>query len=280
MSLVTSHQLLSAARAGGYAILAFSVDNMESVQGALEAAHELEAPIILQTGQGALKQTRMSVLARLIRAEAEGAKIPVVLHLDHGRDLDQVIQALRCGYTSVMYDGSHLPFAENVKRTREVVRVAKAVGIPVEGELGGIGRFGEAEVVEMTDPDDARRFVAETGVDSLAVAAGNVHAAYGHVVRLEIERLEAIGRQVDLPLVLHGGTGVSDTDLRAAIKAGVSKFNVATQWRRMWVEHCRGLFHRGEALKDWYQLMKELRDIVKGIALEKIRLLGSEGRAG
>ena len=197
MPLVSSEEMLQAALEGHYAVGAFNANNMEQVQGIVEAGVEERAPVILQASQGAIRYAGLTCVVAIVRAVAEEADVPVVLHLDHGTDFDQNIRCLRAGFTSLMYDGSKRPYQENVEITSRVVRIAHVCGIPVEAELGQVlkstDNVTEEEVLAaMTDPEQAVDFVARTGCDSLAVAVGSVHAMESAEAELNIERLMAI----------------------------------------------------------------------------------------
>lgn len=229
-------EVLREARAAGRAIVGFSIYNLEQGMGVVRAAEALDTPVCLQAGSSAFAYAGREPLARLALGLAEAATVPVGVHLDHSTDPEEVVACLRLGYGSVMFDGSHLPFADNVARTREVVEAAHAAGAWVEGELAGIGGDEDESRAApgggFTDPDEAATFVAETGVDVLAVAIGNVHGMAGGPVELDLGLLERIAAAVDVPLVLHGASGLPDTEVGAAIELGVAKLNVNTELRR------------------------------------------------
>jgi tagatose 1,6-diphosphate aldolase GatY/KbaY len=236
MSLGVGIEALRRMRAGGRAIVGFSIYDLEQGMGVVRAAEALGAPVLLQAGSSAFAYAGREPLARLALGLAEAAEVPVGVHLDHSTDPDEVAACLRLGYGSVMFDGSHLPFAENVARTRAVVDAARAAGAWVEGELAGIGgdedESSAAPGGGLTDPDEAAAFVAETGVDALAVAIGNVHGMAGAPVDLDLDLLARIAAVVDAPLVLHGASGLPEADVRRAIELGVAKLNVNTELRR------------------------------------------------
>lgn len=214
MALVTSRELLLDAQKNGYAVGAFNVENMEMVQAVVAAAEERKAPVILQTTPGTLNYADADYFYANVKTAAEKAKIPVVLHLDHGDSFELAMKAFRAGYTSIMIDGSRLPFEENVAVSRRTAEACHAAGIPVEAELGKVGGKEDGLVVTgdspYTDPGEAGVFVERTGVDALAVGIGTAHGFYKGEPHVDLERLSEIRAAVDIPLVLHGTSGVPD----------------------------------------------------------------------
>lgn len=234
MSLVTMSEVLIPARSGGYAIGAFEVWNLESVQAVVSAAEGMSQPVILQIGPYEADHAGLEDIAHIALFHAKRAKIPVVIHLDHGDTFERVMQCISHGFTSVMLDVSHLPYAENAAATKEVVRVAHACGVSVEGELGRIG--GEEVGIDvtnddthLTNPDQALEFVKETEIDALAVAIGTVHGFYKSKPNIRLGLLEEIAKRVPIPLVMHGGSGTPDSDVSKAISIGIAKVNVCTE---------------------------------------------------
>ena len=229
--LVTMKTLLEQAERDRAAVGAFSVGNMEMVMGAVRAAEELNKPVILQIAEKRLKNSPLHLMAPMMTEAARRAAVPIAVHLDHGLTLDCVKEALGYGFTSVMLDGSLLPYEENVAVTKEVVKLAAAAGATVEAELGVVGG-NEGDTAEhkikCTDPATAADFCGRTGIDALAVAIGNAHGNYPVLPSLRFDVLEAIDRAVDTPLVLHGGTGITEEMFREAIRRGVRKINIAT----------------------------------------------------
>ncbi|MCD6303129.1 MAG: class II fructose-bisphosphate aldolase [Anaerolineae bacterium] len=282
MPLVTSKEILQVALEQHFAVGAFNANNMEQVQAIVDAAVEERAPVILQVSQGAIRYAGLEFAAGLVKIAAAEADVPVVLHLDHGTDFEQNVRCLRAGFTSLMFDGSKLPYEENVAITSEVVRIANAVGIPVEAELGRVLQstdgVSEEEVrAAMTDPDQAADFVARTGCSSLAVAIGSVHAMRAAEAELNIDLLKAIQAKVHIPLVLHGSSGVKEESEVEAIQYGICKINVATMLNQAFV---RGLKKAQEALPDNVDPRKWLiqsREEIKEVVRHKIRLFGSSG---
>lgn len=234
MPFVTSEKMLLDARRGGYAVGAFNAENMEMVKAIIAAAEELRAPVMIQTTSSTIKYGSVETYAAIVSAEAMKASVPVCLHLDHGSSFGLAVQCVMAGYTSVMMDGSKLPFEENIAVSRQVAEMAAAVGIPCEAELGKVG--GKEDEVEAvadtnTDPAEAKEFVERTGISSLAVAIGTAHGFYVGTPVLDVERLSEIRKAVDVPLVLHGASGLTDEQVQGCVKRGICKVNFATELR-------------------------------------------------
>lgn len=283
MPLVTSRAILERAYKDHYAVGAFNANNMEQVQAVIEAAEEERAPVILQVSQGAIRYCGLAFAAGLVKIAAAEATVPVVLHLDHGTDFEQNVRCLQAGFTSLMFDGSKLPFDQNVAITKRVVEIAHPCGIPVEAELGKVlqakDSVTQADVENaMTDPLEARRFVDFTGCDSLAVAVGSVHAMRAKEATLDIARVEAIRQQVTVPLVLHGSSGVTEASIVAAIEHGIAKVNVATYLNEAFVEGMRRGLAKYPDEVDPRKSLQMARDAVKERVREKLRLFKSSGR--
>lgn len=231
MSLVKMKQLLEQARNEQRGVGAFSVGNMEMVKGAIWAAEEMGTPMILQIAEVRLKHSPLSLMGPMMVEAARQAKVDVAVHLDHGLTTEVVKQALELGFTSVMYDSSTCPFLENIKRTKEVADMAQKYGATVEAELGLVGGSEDGSSdhgIRCTNPDDAAKFCEETGIDALAVAIGNAHGNYPAAPKLAFDVLEEIQHKTKVPLVLHGGSGITDDDFRKAIGLGIVKVNIAT----------------------------------------------------
>ena len=282
MPLVTSKKILVDAQKHGYAVGAFNIENMEMAQAIIEAAEELKAPVILQTTSGTLKYAAPEIFASIVRAIAEKAAVPVAMHLDHGNGFDVVESALNAGYTSVMIDGSLLPFEENVAVTKRVVEAANVLGIPVEAELGKVGGKEDDHCVEQdtnTDPAEAVRFVYETGIDSLAVAIGTAHGFYVGTPILDKARLTTIRSMVNIPLVLHGASGIPYAEVRECINLGICKVNFATELRVAYTEGVKQALQENPALYDPKALGAKAKEHVKELTREKIRMCGADGKA-
>ncbi len=232
MALVTMKALLEQAQAERRGAGAFSVGNMEMVKGAVQAAEELGTPIILQIAEVRLKHSPLHLMGPMMVQAAKEAEVDIAVHLDHGLTIGTVRQALELGFTSVMYDSSTHPFEENIGRTRAVAELAKAYGATVEAELGLVGGSEDGSCdhgIRCTDPRDAKIFCERTGVDALAVAIGNAHGNYPVAPKLAFDVLEQIHAETEgLPLVLHGGSGITDEDFQTAIRKGIVKVNIAT----------------------------------------------------
>jgi tagatose 1,6-diphosphate aldolase GatY/KbaY len=229
-------KLLRRARAEGWAITAFSIYNLEGALAVRRAAEDERLPALIQAGSSAFRYGGLEPLAGLAIASAEAAEVEIGVHLDHATEPEEVHRCIARGYSSVMYDGSALPLEENIERTRAVVAQATRHGVWVEGELASFAGdedvSSDSRAGNLTDPAEAERYVAETGVAALAVAIGNVHGIPAAPVRLDLERLAEIAARVPIPLVLHGASGLPDADVRVAIELGVAKLNVNTELRR------------------------------------------------
>lgn len=234
MALVTTKQMLLDAQKNHYAVGAFNVENMEMVMAVVEAAQEMKSPVILQTTPSTVAYADLAYFYANVKVAAEQADVPVAIHLDHGNSFDLAMKALRKGYTSIMIDGSHSIFDDNIALTASVVKACKPAGVPVEAELGKVG--GKEDDLDggnggYTDPLEAKAFVERTQIDSLAVAIGTAHGVYKGEPKLDLDRLQEIKKVVDIPLVLHGTSGVPDDIVRACIERGICKVNYATDLR-------------------------------------------------
>lgn len=231
MALVTMKKLLNRAQNKHKGIGAFSVGNMEMIKGAVQAAEELEQPIILQIAEVRLKHSPLELMGPMMVQAAREASVDIAVHLDHGLTLKTVEKALELGFTSVMFDSSQYTFEENMERTRQVVKLARQYGATVEAELGVVGGSedgSENHEICCTNPEDAKLFCECTEIDALAVAIGNAHGNYPIAPRLAFDVLKEIHKKTNMPLVLHGGSGISDEDFRKAISMGIVKVNIAT----------------------------------------------------
>ncbi|MCL0100297.1 class II fructose-1,6-bisphosphate aldolase [Peptococcaceae bacterium] len=284
MALVTVAELLKKAEEGKYAVGAFNCNNMEIVQAIITAAEAERAPVIIQASQGAIKYAGLEWVAGMAKLAAERAKVPAAIHLDHGTSFEQCVKCIRAGFSSVMIDGSKLPFEENVALTNKVVEVARAVGVSVEAELGKIGGTEDDISVDereamLTDPDEAKEFVERTKVDSLAVAIGTAHGQYKGKPELDFDRLEKIKKLVKIPIVLHGSSGVPDEDIRRAISLGVSKVNIDTNIREAFTNTMRKILNEKPKEIDPRKVLGPAREAAVEIIREKIRLFGTSGKA-
>jgi len=302
MGLVNLRKVLDKARERGYAVGAFNFVNMEVLQGIIDAAIEAHAPVIIQTTEGAIEYAGIEYLSALARVAADKADIDVVLHLDHGKSLDTILLAIRNGYTSVMIDASDKPYEENLSITKEVVRIAHAVGVSVEAELGKLKGIedkldiGDAQA-SLVDPDEALNFVKETGVDALAPAIGTSHGAFKFkgTPKLDIERLDRVARLTGIPLVLHGASsvpadivkkanayganikgalGVPDNIMREAIKRGICKVNTDTDLRLSFTASVREELGKHPEIFDLRKLLGPARESIKAMVLNRIDVFG------
>jgi fructose-bisphosphate aldolase class II len=282
--LVSGKELFQAAKQGGYAVGAFNVNNMEIVQAILEAAEEEKSPVFLQASQGAIKYAGIEYIVALARTAAEKAKVPVALNLDHGTSFTQVVQCIRHGFTAVMIDGSKYPFEENIAITQKVIEIAHPCGVSVEAELGKIGgteddiTVSDAEAA-FTDPQEAAEFVERTKVDALAIAIGTAHGVYKGEPKLDFARLEKIRNAVDIPLVLHGASGVPEDAIRKAVPLGICKINIDTELRQAFTKGVQQVVLNNPKEYDPRKLLGPAREEMKQVVKAKMRLFGCAGRA-
>jgi tagatose 1,6-diphosphate aldolase GatY/KbaY len=283
MPLVTSKELLLHAKENHYAVGAFNVENMEMVQAVIAAAEELRSPVILQTTPGTLKYAPAELYYANVAAVAKAAKVPVAVHLDHGSSFELALRAFRAGYTSIMIDGSQKTFEENIALTKAVVEACHAGGVPVEAELGKVG--GKEDDLDggegngYTVPEEAAEFVARTGVDFLAVAIGTAHGVYKGIPKLDVERVSRIAQLVDIPLVLHGTSGVPDETVRECIARGMCKVNYATDLRIAFTEGVKEYLLKDPKAYDPKKYGAAGRERVKQYVLQKIKVCGSNAKA-
>jgi tagatose 1,6-diphosphate aldolase GatY/KbaY len=282
MPLVTSKEMLLKAQKGGYAVGAFNAENMEMVKAIIQAAEELKAPVMIQTTPSTVKYGTVETYAAIVAAEAAKASVPVCLHLDHGSSFELAMQAMHAGYTSVMIDGSKLDFEANIAETKRVADVAKALDIPCEAELGKVGGKEddlEAEADTNTDPQEAKEFVERTGVTSLAVAIGTAHGFYVGTPVLDKERLSEIREVVDIPLVLHGASGLSDEDVMDCVKRGICKVNFATELRAAYSKAVKELLAEKPDTIDPKAYGKTAIAAVKELVMARMKVCGCDGKA-
>ncbi|MGI6129863.1 MAG: class II fructose-1,6-bisphosphate aldolase [bacterium] len=284
MSLVTLTDVLARAREGKYAVGAFNANNLEIVQAILAAAEGQNSPVIVQASQGALKYAGLEQITAMVKTAAAAASVPVVLHLDHGTDFDQVMRCIHAGFSSVMIDASQYPLDENIKRVQAVVKVARAVGVSVEAELGRIsGTEEQVSVSEQeasfTDPGEAARFVEETGVDALAVSIGTAHGLYQGEPKLDLERLSKIKALTDVPIVLHGASGITAEAIRAAVERGVCKINIDTDLRQTFTNRMREIMTEKPQEIDPRKILGPAREALQQAVESKMMLFGSSGQA-
>lgn len=284
MAFVTTREMLADARRNGYAVGAFNFENMEMAAAIIAAATELRSPVILQTTPSTVKYAGLRPLAAVASALAQSTSVPVALHLDHGESASLAAEAVAAGYTSVMIDGSKLPLDDNIALTRAVVTASG--DIPVEAELGRVG--GKEDGLDgghggYTDPDDAVKFVASTGVGSLAVAIGTAHGIYSGTPVLDVPRLREINNRLadanlSLPLVLHGASGLSEYAVRECVCAGICKVNFATELRQAYTAAVRATLESDSSLFDPKKYGAAAMLSLRRTVCDRIRICGSAGR--
>lgn len=282
MGLITSRELLKAARQQGFAICGFNIHNMETLKAVTNAAAEAMAPVILQATPGTIRFAGPEFLVALARAAQEKYGMPLVLHLDHGDDYAMVEACLEAGFTSVMIDGSKLPYAENIALVRLVVEKAHNRGVTVEAELGTIGGVEDDLSLKgdgvYTDPDTAADFVARTGIDSLAVAIGTCHGLYKQEPKLDFERLRKIREKVGIPLVLHGASDLPDSSVKRCIELGISKVNIATELKVAYAAEIKKVLDLNPEESDPRKLFMPGIQAVQEVVKHKLELTGSSGK--
>lgn len=281
---VSTKEILQEADSHRYAVGAFNINNMEIIQAISDAAQELHSPVILQASQGAIKYAGIDYIASLGKLVADKYSIPIALHLDHGTDFNEIIKCIRKGFTSVMIDASKYSLDENIRRTKEIVRIAHSVGVSVEAELGKIGGTEEQIVVSdaeatYTDPEEAKIFVEETGIDSLAIAVGTAHGIYKGVPKIDFDRIKEIDQRVQVPLVLHGSSGVDYESLKKAVEMGICKINIDTDIRATFAKAVQEFVKDNPKEIDPRKILGPARDAMKEIVKEKIQVFGSNGKA-
>ena len=279
MPLVNMAPLLRNAREGGYAVGSFSVSNMEMVLGVIKAVEETKSPAILQIAEVRLNHSPLEIIGPLMVAAAKNSSVPVAVHFDHGKTKEKINQALDIGFTSVMFDGSHLPFEENASATAEIKKLAASYGADCEGEIGCVGgsEDGSEDIaINCTSPVQALEFYEKTGVDALAVAIGSAHGVYKSKPQLNIDRLCEIRAKIDTPLVLHGGSGLSDDDFRNTIREGIAKVNIFTD---LCLAGDRAMAKGLETGVGYLETRKLKVEYIKEAVKTKMQLFGSVGKA-
>ncbi len=307
MGIKTNRELLTHAKKEGYAIGAFNINNMEILQAIISAAEAEKSPVIIAVSEGAIQYAGLRYIVSMVRTASEEVSIPLSLHLDHGKDLEIIRKVMEGGFTSVMIDGSHLDFKENISITKKVVEMAKERGISVEGELGRLKGIEEKVAVSereafLTDPGEAEEFVEKTGVDALAVAIGTSHGAYKFKgePKLDFDRLEAIAKRLEIPLVLHGASGVPqqvlekaerfgaklpgakgipDEAIQKAIALGICKINIDTDLRLSFIGAIREILMTKPEEFDPRKILGPGREAIRQTVQAKMRLFGSSGKA-
>jgi fructose-bisphosphate aldolase class II len=284
MPLVSMNEFLPKAKANKFAVGQFNINNLEFTQAIVEAGIREKSPLILGVSEGALKYMGLEYTVALAEAAAKKSGLPIALHLDHGSSFEIAMQCIRAGFTSIMFDGSHHPFEENVRLTKEIVKVAHAMGVSVEGELGTIGgteddlSVDEAEAM-LAKPEEAIRFWEETGVDALAIAVGTAHGLYKGEPKIRFDIIREVAEKIPVPIVLHGGSGVPDDAIREAIRCGVGKINVNTENQVACTNKIREILGKDGNVYDPRKYLGPAREAMIEVVAEKIRLFGSSNQA-
>lgn len=274
--LVSSKELVNRARADGYAVGCFNTSDLEITKAIIKAAEVQKAPVIIATSPKAIEYAGLETLTSIIRSEAENTRVPAALHLDHGLTLSLLEDCLNIGYTSVMFDGSGSELEHNEILTRQAVEMAHGHDVPCEGELGSLGKSGESKST-LADPDDVIDFVQKTGVDFLAVSIGSKHGI-GENEALDIKLLKKINSLTHVPLVLHGASGVSNKDVKEAIKNGIAKINIDTDIRHTFSESMRKILAKNTKEDDPREILTDVMSDIQKLVEEKIKLFGSAGK--
>lgn len=284
MPLVSMNEFLPKAKANKFAVGQFNMNNLEFAQAITQAASELKSPFIFGVSEGALKYMGMEYTVAIAEAAAKSSGLPIALHLDHGSDFDIAMKCIRAGFSSVMFDGSHHSFEENIRMTKEIVKAARAMGVSVEGELGTIGGTEDDISVDEADaslakPEEAIRFYEETGVDALAIAVGTAHGMYAGEPNIRYDIIEAVTSKIPVPVVLHGGSGVPDDMIRRAIAAGVGKINVNTENQVAATAAIREVLGKDAKVYDPRKYLTPARNAMVEVVKSKIQLFGSANQA-
>jgi len=275
--LVNLNEVLKHTLTKEYAVPAFNIFGYEDAKAVIDAAEELNAPVILATNKVAIAHMPILILGKMLTQLAENASVPVVVHLDHGSDYETVAQALQAGYSSVMYDGSQLSFEENIETTKEIVKMAQAFGVPVEAEIGSVG-YSDPKIgmkSALTDPLEAKEFAERTGVDALAVAVGTLHRMEEQSASIQYGLINEIQTLVHVPLVMHGSTGILDEDLMEIVKTSFGKVNIGTALRMTFGKTLRQEFADKPNAFDRMELFQEPLKLVKQEAMKKMKLLNA-----
>lgn len=283
MYLVSNRAMLIKAQQEGYAVPAFNVHNLETVQVIAETAAEMRSPVIMAGTTGTYKYAGLGYLVAICEQAARKYNLPIALHLDHHEDLADIETKVKAGVRSVMIDASHFPFEQNIDKVAQAVRLCHRYDASVEAELGRLGGQEDDIVVDekdsfFTDPDKAGEYIRRTGIDSLAVAIGSAHGMYQGEPKLDFDRLAQIREKVDIPLVLHGASGIPEAMLRRSIELGICKVNVATELKIAFSDAVKAYFGQHPVSNDPREYMEPGKKAMKEIVREKIRMCGSADR--
>ena len=277
--LVNTKEILLNAQAGKYAVAAFNVYSLETVQAAIRVAERENQPVIIALGERYFPTVDVEGFAALVKAIAEKSPVPIALHLDHAYEKESIIRAIRAGFTSVMFDGSAYELEENIRRTKDIVEIAHMAGVSVEAEIGSLakGDFSDEEEGDgtLTDPQSAKDFVAETGVDFLAAAIGTVHGMYKGEPKIDLPLLEKMDKLSDVPLVLHGGSGTPDAIVKQAVQLGICKVNVNTEVSMAAVSYLQNAFENKQ-MPHLSTVMDEMQQTIESIMTKFVRLYANK----
>lgn len=284
MPLVSMNEFLPKAKANKFAVGQFNMNNLEFAQAIMQAGIELKSPFIFGVSEGALKYMGIEFTVAIAEAAAKKSGLPIALHLDHGSSFEVAMKCIRAGFSSVMFDGSHHSFEDNIRLTKEVVKAAHAMGVSVEGELGTIGGVEDdisvdEENANLAKPEEAIRFFEETGVDCLAIAVGTAHGMYAGEPNIRFDIIEKVASAIPVPVVLHGGSGVPDDMIRKSIQAGVGKINVNTENQVACTETIRDVLAKDAKVYDPRKYLSPARQAMVDVVKSKIELFGSSNQA-
>lgn len=283
MTLINPLHYLQRARNEGWAVGAFNISGLIILQGIIRAAQEINTPIIIAASPAAIKHMGLEYISATVKAAAKISSVPVALHLDHCHDYDLCVKAIKAGFTSLMIDGSKLPYEENIAITKKVVALAHKYDVMVESELGKVAAIGEiiaenSRESTMTDPNQGLDFVSRTGIDTFAVAIGTAHGFYKGEPKLDFERLSEIAKIIDLPLILHGASGVPEKSIREAVKRGISKVNVSTELKAPYTHALVRFFKDNPGSTDYRAYTALGRDAVTRMVKEKLIMCSANNR--
>ncbi len=281
MALVTMNETVKKAYLKDYAVPGFNVFSFFDANEIIAGAEEMHSPVLIMTSGSCIKAMGVETAAGLYSAIAKRSKVPTVLHLDHADDIDVITKAIHYGYSSVMYDGSMLSFEENMRNTKFVVKMAHALGVSVEAEIGRVGKGEDGEDVTavLTEPEMAKKFYEETSVDALAIAVGTSHGMQKQEAEIHYEIIEEVSRTVDVPLVLHGSSGVKNEDLEKISRFSFGKINIGTRLKNAFCDSIRENLQNDPAQRDYHKLLLKSAKSVKEVVKDKIKYVGSAEKA-
>lgn len=284
MEITSTKKILNDAKKNKYAVPAFNIHNLETMQAVVDGAYRMKSPLILATTPGTVNYAGMDYIVAMANVAAKKHNIPIALHLDHCTDIDFIKKCITAGYKSVMIDGSLKSYEENIDVTKEVVEFAHRHGVTVEAELGVVGGQEDERIIKeedtmLTDPKMALDFVVKTNIDSLAIAIGTAHGIYQLEPKLDFSRLKKVNEMIEIPLVLHGGSGVSSESIKKAIEYGISKVNIATELKLPFSDAIKEYFNHNPEASDPRHYLKPGKEAIVKIVMEKIKICGSGNRA-